>query len=251
MEKSSYSHLGIVIMTSLASVIRTRKWRTNEAVALATASVPIISLWAKLHPSPQSIGGIFPGLLSSIKGVDVEEFIEFVDVINKTPWFFSPLQEIMESFVSLGEDIKVETTKEIVYTELNKSLYDYFKTMGGIKNPPRFLDRVYNIPTKASLLEAIKATGYEYGEWIAEEMDCDEWAGRLWGALQRTSPGNLPIGFVSICGSYTENGEDTKGCHALLLALTDEGWVWIENTGKITTLSHWKLPTLHLDIGIF
>ena len=229
---------------TLAEAIQSHGWRSNQQIAEAVRpSLPILAEWIERHPSPDSVVGIVSGLQVWAKenAVTVADISAVMAVMEEQPWAF----RILLDQLAVADPFTVPTTSKIGYKELRKELTEIWPDNG-----VRFMDAEYSTCTVAALTDAVKRTGYRYGEWIAEEMDCDEWAGRLWGALQRARPGNLAVGFVTICGQY-KSGQ--SGCHALLLARCESGLYWIENTGKIYalgTLPDWHNETIELDAGV-
>lgn len=232
-------------MEKLSELIKSHGWKSNEQVAKAIEEVyPDIAAWVVNHPSANSIFGFIPGVSYYFdqNNVSVQDISEVIEVINKHKWYFKPILDTLKTI----QPINVSVDKTIKYRELIDKIGEVFPN-----HKTRTMDFDYSLVSLSNLRQAIKATGYRYGAWVAEIQDCDEWAGRLWGALQRTNPGNLAIGFTTICGMSPEG----KGqCHALLLAYVTEGLYWIENTGavyKVGELPGWDNSTIELDVSLF
>ncbi len=232
----------------LSATIKSHGWRRNADIVNALKDeLPHLAEWVKSHPSVDTVLGLMPGISLYFNEHDVtdEDMLQVVACMHDQPWFFEPITKMLGQL----HPFEVPVAEEIHYKDFAQKIEETFADR--LTNKPRMMDRYFYTMTPEALEEAVKNTGYEYGRWIAEEMDCDEWAGRLWGALQRTVPGNLAIGFTTICG-WDEEGKGQ--CHALLLALTTKGCYWVENTGKLHPLGElpgWQNDRIHLDIGIF
>jgi hypothetical protein len=231
---------------TLSDLIRSHGWVSNNEVveALQQEGLEMMAEWVRVSNTANSVFGIVPGIswYADQHNVTEEQAAQVVVCIADNGWFFQPLLSILKTL----RPLIIPVEKKVGWGEVKAVLEGVWEG-----NNARFCDREYAVCSIASLEEAIKATGYKYGAWVEEEMDCDEWAGRLWGALQRANPGNLAIGYVTICG----NSEGGNGqCHALLLALCSEGLVWIENTGKVYGLGElpgWQNDSIRLDVALF
>jgi hypothetical protein len=231
---------------TLSDLIRSHGWVSNNEVveALQQEGLEMMAEWVRAHPSADSIFGLIPGVsyYADQHGVTDAQAAQIVACIADHPWFFNPILDHLKRL----RPIAVPVDHTITHADLSAELAAIWPDHGA-----RFCDRVYSVCTTAALRDAIAATGYRYGAWVEETQDCDEWAGRLWGALQRTVPGNLAIGYVTICGNLTDG---SVACHALLLAYTAEGWCWIENTGQVYPvgdLPGWDRYSIELDVGVF
>jgi hypothetical protein len=236
---------GAEIPVLLSDLFRAHGWRSNTAIADAIeADLPMMAEWVRSHPSADSVFGLLPGLAPEMDriGVTDAQAAQVLAAIADHPWFFEPLLSVLKGL----RPLPVPVDHTLTAAQLSSKLARRWPT-----HPTRFVDARYSVCHLLALRDAIAATGYRYGAWVEEEQDCDEWAGRLWGALQRTIPGNLAVGFVSICG---ESADGRPQCHALLLAYTAEGLVWIENTGQIYpvgSLPGWDNGTITIEIGVF